>query len=215
MHMPQRSELRKPHALSLSVRLLENASSLFKYDINTPKNRRYTEDTQLNLKIHMSPSSAPDLRIAPSTATSYLSFTLPGKVPADSPRSSAVAAGARGVSRVRKKVRSYPVVPRSTAENGKGLTYTKLELSGGRDELDRAPRCGNPAQQPSQRGNPQLALIHCVAQDQRRFLRRNSGKSASVSRIGHGRCIRADRYAFHPTDSTNAPTGCHSMGTHK
>ena len=35
------------------------------YLIDTPKNRRYTEDTQLKIaKIHMSPSSAPDLRIA-------------------------------------------------------------------------------------------------------------------------------------------------------
>ena len=66
----------------------------------------------------MSPSSAPDLRIAPSTATSYLSFTLPGKVPADSPRSSAVAAGARGVSRVRKKVRSYPLPGSTTLQGG-------------------------------------------------------------------------------------------------
>ena len=32
-HMPQTSELRKPHALSVSVRLLVNASSQFKYDI--------------------------------------------------------------------------------------------------------------------------------------------------------------------------------------
>ena len=31
--MPQTSELRKPHALSVSVRLLVNASSQFKYDI--------------------------------------------------------------------------------------------------------------------------------------------------------------------------------------
>jgi hypothetical protein len=31
--VPQKSELRKPHALSVSVRLLVNASSQFKYDI--------------------------------------------------------------------------------------------------------------------------------------------------------------------------------------
>jgi hypothetical protein len=57
------------HAMSVSVRLLENASSqhvIRLYFIDTPKKQRYTEDTQL--KIHLSPSSAPDLRIALSAS---------------------------------------------------------------------------------------------------------------------------------------------------
>jgi hypothetical protein len=62
--MPQTSEVRKPHALSVYVRLLENASSQFKYDIYNRKTEDTPNSEDTQLKIHMSPSSAPDLRIA-------------------------------------------------------------------------------------------------------------------------------------------------------